>query len=205
MTSPKRLAIDVDGVVADFATAYAELLIFVSGEDKMPVGWRGNLDLFNPVWDWETLFGYEPAHISEAWEDHIKRKNSVFWRTLEPLAGARDALRRLNSLESAGEIEVFFVTNRMGHRAKYQTEQFLYDHGINFPSVVIASYKAPVIAALNIEVFIDDKLENFDDMDPEATRLYVCDAPYNRENAQAYLTRVTDLKGMMQAEGLWRD
>lgn len=195
------VGIDLDGCLADFTTAYAELLIFVSGRDLLPPGWRTD-PRFPSTWFWERAAGYTPEEESEVWQEHIL-KPGTFWQSLDLLPDAKSAIKQLNRLSMQGH-DIYFLTHRMGKHAKLQTERWLYEHGMSYPTVLLTGDKAPVIASLKLDFYIDDKPDNL----IEASRvmssgLYVMDAPYNWQEVPPDLPRVKSVKDALITAGLW--
>lgn len=212
--SQMRLIFDVDGVFADFSTAYADLLIKVDGKDRLPAGWRTNPDLHTPTWFWERFYGYSKQVEEEVWNTHIIPSKD-FWYELEPYPGAGEALGHINKLAKSGH-EVIFLTNRMGKDAKKQTEDWLmnvYDgngklKGIDNPTVLLSGDKTPILRALKANFYIDDKAETVVDVaslvGPEFT-LYVKDAPYNRDvqYPNGKVKHASSVKDALEQSGLW--
>lgn len=212
-----RLAFDIDGVFADFSTAYANLLIEVDGKDRLPEGWRNNPELHTPVWYWERHYGYSKEVEKNVWENHIL-KSKDFWYELEALPGAGETIHHINKLVQRGH-DVYFLTHRMGLKAKRQTEDwlnFIYDdagnlRGMDNPTVLLSSDKTPILGALGINFYIDDKAETIveasklvDVTDPNKFQLFVKDAPYNRvQYPSGKVTVVGSVKDALEKAGLW--
>ena len=181
----KTLVFDIDGVFANFNLGYGRLLTKVGG-DKLPKGWEENPD-FPTVWDWDDAAGYTPEVTTKVWKKYIMQEGSDFWKTLEPLPTARETLMHLNGLVKKGAVECYFLTNRMGHNVKLQTEEFLYANGLDYPTVLIASDKVPWLRLLQPMFFVDDRVETIQDIirvSEEETwtdfQLYLKQAPYNK-------------------------
>ena len=156
MSKPKRLVFDLDGVLFNFNRGYGELLTKFCG-DKLPAGWRTD-PAFPPMWDWDQAAGYTRDEMNTVWTE-ITKKDSQFWVKLAPLEGAKEAIYKLNQL-SAKDVEVVFLTNRLGHGVKRQSEVALYNLGMNYPTVVIApsgEAKIPILRAIGADFFIDDR------------------------------------------------
>lgn len=172
---PAKIALDIDGVLANFTDAYSKILTKITGQEYPPAS-----DTFPPTWYWDRASGVTKDQESVAWGQIIK--SPTFWSSLAPLPGAKEVARLVNKMSRAGH-EVFFITNRPGHAPKFQTEKWLYDLGVNYPTVIVAADKLPIIKALKLEFFIDDKAETIIDVanagGVEFTYLRV--APYNRE------------------------
>lgn len=205
-----RLGIDIDGCLGNFTKAYGELLAKVCGEDRLHPGWATD-PAFPSEWDWDRT--HYPDAIADAWNRHIL-KDGTFWQQLEPLDGAKETVRALNLL-SAGNTPVYFLTNRAGYRAKRQTEAWLYDLGMHYPTVILVEDKWPVIKALGLTHFIDDRLITMNGVakelegpesieNPLRDRLFLKDAPYNRGGRHGLLLNVGSVGEMLKGEGLWR-
>lgn len=153
-----KIGCDIDGVLADFNLAYGKLFIEIGKENRFGENWQERLAAteFPLSWDWETQAGYSPETIRAVW-DHIKRSEK-FWMNLTTYPGTERVIKRLNQMANGGS-EVYFLTNRMGEKAKLQTEKWLYNLGVNYPTVIVASDKLPIIQSLSLNFFIDDKPE----------------------------------------------
>lgn len=205
-----KLAIDIDGCLADFSSAYGDLLIKVSGRDLLPVDRKTNPD-WPTTWYWERAAGYTKEIESEVWNNHIL-KTGTFWEDLEPMEHASGTVRRLNALSKHHDI--YFITQRMGVRAKLQTEKWLYELGMDYPTVCLVTKgdeKVAIMQALGISFFVDDKAETVvdasrlvDPAEPSKFQLYVKDAPYNRVQYPAgKVTVVGSVKESLEKAGLW--
>lgn len=180
-----RIGIDIDGVLARFDQGYARLIM-------RETGWF--IDIENPNWpaEWywdRALFkakGLNPQAAKQLentiWDRDIKP--TTFWGTLGEYAGTIQALDRLRLSVYAG-YDIYFITSRPGHLAKFYTEMWLSLHGMLNPTVLIAHDKGPVISGLELDVFIDDKPENIVaavEARPKV-RAYLIDRPYNHHPA----------------------
>jgi uncharacterized HAD superfamily protein len=184
----------MDGVLANFNEAYAERLVKVTGENLLPK------PLTAPTWDWDKFYGYNAQQIHDTIMSISKDK--LFWRKLKPIPEP-EVFARINVLSKSHD--VYFLTNRFGIDCKQQTERFLYDKGINYPTVVIASDKLPILKAIKADFFVDDKLETMASVTSgmQAEHLYLVDAAYNRENRWAAIKVVTGVKEALEKAGLW--
>lgn len=188
------IGVDIDGVLANFTDAYAKLLTAQTGIQfpKASEDWP-------PVWNWDRAAGVISSHEQIVWAK-IRLKATQFWRGLSPLEGAVAAIRRLDYLSKHGS-DVYFLTHRMGEEAKLQTERWLYDHGMDFPTVLLAERKLPILLALEVGCFIDDKVSTVEEVAGQIPNTYLKDAPYNLECSAGI--RVTGAKEMLELEGLW--
>lgn len=203
----KTLVFDIDGCLANFNKAYGELLTKVGG-DRLPKGWQDDPD-FPTVWSWDRQAGYTPEVEERVWKKYILQEGSNFWKNLEPLPGAREALLQVNSLVKQGKVEAYFLTHRMGHKAKLQTEEFLYANGIDYPTVLIAADKAPWLRLLKPHFFIDDKPSTVEDVARVSAeekwadfQLFLKMAPYNRE-LWGKVRGAATVKDALVAAGVW--
>lgn len=203
------ICLDLDGVFADFNTAYGDLLIKVSGVDLLPSGWRTNAD-FPQTWFWERDAGYSAEVEKTVWEQHILKKGSKFWQTLAPLPGAREALSGLNNLQKQGH-QVWFISNRIGDLGHFQTLKWLYENGLDYPQLVLARDKIPYLRLLETNVFIDDKPQTVQEVarvaDEECWKnfsLFLQAAPYNKTIwGDGRFQTVKSVKEMLLKLGLW--
>lgn len=173
--TPLRLGIDLDGVLANFTDAFADVLAKTSGRmlvTEYP---------YDPlVWDWPQHVGFTDAEVTAAWKR--VHQSPDFWQSLLPKDGAvafLDQLWRWVAYRNWGHgesHEVYFITNRDGLRAKDQTEQWLIRHGFGgkHPTVLIArGEKGPLVPALGLTHVVDDRPENL-------TSYLICGLPADR-------------------------
>lgn len=176
----RSIACDIDGVLANFSDSYASLLhketgiVFPKCSDTWPVDWF-----------WERKMGVTSKQEKSVWDGSILSSKS-FWRNLDALDGSTPAIYRLNNMAQQGD-QIFFITNRPGLCSKYQTERWLYDLGMSYPTVLVAADKLPLLKALKIDFFIDDRPETIQEvgLDASVPHLYLKDAPYNRTQVYA--------------------
>lgn len=166
------------------------------------------MDEFPTVWNFEAPAGVPKDKMSLVWEKVIMQEGSTFWQTLPPIDKDKGVFSQLNHLSKSGH-DIYFLTHRMGSQAKLQTEKFLYEQGIDYPTVLLSGNKFPLIQSLQLDVFIDDKLETINEVALEvvrykmSTQVYLKDAPYNREGRQRGYKIVTSVIDMLNEEGLW--
>ena len=200
-----RIGIDIDGVLARFDQGYARLLIKETGHF---------IDIENPEWPaewyWDRAFLRQHYDAKEAkrienlvWDRDIKP--TTFWGGLGHYSGTMDALDRLRLATYAG-LDVYFITSRPGHMAKFYTEMWLSLHGMRNPTVLIAHNKGPVIEGLELDAYIDDKPENIVDavQARPKVRAYLIDRPYNRDSEVLkdwkHYTRVASIGDVLNIE-----
>jgi hypothetical protein len=148
------VGVDIDGVLADFNTAYRQRLIDVTGRTLIPPFVGG----YEPgVWNYATdEYGYTKEEDSAVWKDIIG--DDTFWLRLNPYAEADRFIRSLF------DCEVYFITTRPGKAVKSQSEQWIIDAAPGYtPTVLIAknaAAKGQLASGLGLTHFIDDRPEN---------------------------------------------
>jgi hypothetical protein len=186
-----RLGFDLDGVFAGFERGFAPLFPHLA----MPV----DSPDFPPVWHYPQHYGATPQEVTRAW-DQIKTSER-FWRDLPPLKSNTTAeLRLLNELRRRGH-DIYFVTHRVGKRAKEQTEQWLIDQGFYCPTVLMTGEKGLATLLLKLHAYIDDKPSNIEDVlnVGQCRRVYIMDRPYNQDPITGSI-RVASVEEMITRE-----
>lgn len=154
-----RIGIDVDGVLADFNSAYIARCIEVTGVDLFP---PRPFDIW--TWNYPESYGYTKAQVSAVWES-IKQ-DELFWVSLEPYPGAVEFGW---TLQAMSEEDLYFITSRPGVNAKVQTEAWLMAVlDIEHPTVLISSEKGLCAKALNLTHYVDDRTENLQSVRAES-------------------------------------
>lgn len=147
-----KLAIDIDGCLADFNSAFHRLLVQAHG-DRFPHGYAPHQP---PVWEWPRYFGYTEEEEGIVWK--AVHSSRTFWQELDEEPYGSEALHQLDRLSFDGH-DIYFVTNRRGLKAKLQTERWLEARGMYNPTVLLASNKIPILKSLGVDAFVDDKPE----------------------------------------------
>jgi uncharacterized HAD superfamily protein len=184
-----RIGIDVDGILADFFSAYEELMVEIDGVDRFPARYPAVLP---PVWNWPQHYGYSEQVVGEAWR-RIK-DDPTFWIRLGLLPGAKEFLAQLDQTDH----ELYFITDRPGTEPQLQTFAWLEMNGLHAPSVIISRKgKGVVCDALSIDYYIDDKRENILDVVDKSptTQVYLLSYPYNNG---PYPGSVRDIRSLGQ-------
>lgn len=191
------IGIDVDGIVANFEAGYAPLLTQVSGIEFPLLGQAGWPD----TWFWERAAGVTKEQEDQVWNEMILPSDD-FWFNLSPHQGAEKFLVQLSARQY--EDDVYFITNRPGHFAKGNTEDWLTKYGVDRPTVLISGDKGACCKALKVGLYIDDKNENCDDvlLQSPKTLCYMLARPYNSLEAltcKGNIIRVDNLKKFNEA------
>ena len=167
-----RIGIDVDGVIADFVTAFLE--------DAETLFKRPMPRATQTTWDFEDSLDITKDEVAQVWK-HITASQN--WFLLRPKA-IPHVVTFLQDL--AIKHELYFVTSRkdtVGYTAKEQTEFFLNGLGIDFPTVLANFNKGEIAAALKLHAFIDDYPKNAEIIAAKssATKGFLMNATYNQD------------------------
>lgn len=184
-----------DGVIANFTDSYAELLTKRTG-----IVFPKNSSSWPKEWYWDRAAGVQKDDEKFVWGQIM---DSNFWLDLSPLPGAEETLQQLSAKRFAGD-QIYFITTRPGLKAKLLTEYWLTNWGFPNATVIIAGSekaKGQLASALKLDVFIDDKPENCEQVAREADsncRIFLVDAPYNRQFDETCLV-ITRVCSAMEA------
>ena len=185
-----RLGFDVDGVLADFNSAYRRLCIEMSGRDLFP---PEDDPTYPAVWGYPEYYGYTDEEVAQVWK-RIEA-DPDFWFNLNPLPG----MAQVANLYWRGH-DLYFISQRVGETAKRQTEQWLIAYSVSVPTVLITGRKGSIVRDLRLDAYIDDRLSNVQNVARMAwdTRVFLLDAPYNRvKPSQRRYTRVSSVADML--------
>lgn len=170
-----NIGIDIDGVLADFNSAFIQRCIDITGQDLFP---PRPFDI--PTWNYPEYYGYLPMEVSQVWKS-IKN-DPTFWQKLPAYPDCREALGNLAVLDLAGH-NIYFVTARPGIYAKQQTETWLWEQGFDRATVIISAEKGLCARALGLHWYLDDRWENVCDvMATPGTRTVLVTRPWNDNN-----------------------
>ena len=199
-----RLGLDVDGVHANFVGGLQQLTVKTLGKDLFL-----REDAKNPpCWDWFHLRGYTQEEMDAVWK--VIAESRDFWLTLEELPGCRTT--RLVIRDLMRWHDVYFITNRLGKDAKWQTEQWLILHlGIERPTVLLSGSKGLCARALKLDCYLDDYHVNANNVVEQtsdtyavkkpATRTYLLNTSYNEgQTLYPHVRRVNTVGEFYDAE-----
>ena len=196
MATILKIGVDVDGCLANFNQAFAQK--FRLHGFVIPQELADN----PPTWDWpQNTCGFSDNLVTGIWNE-IDR-DTEFWMNLEPLPGAIAALDTLDNLAEEGH-EIVFMTLRRGDRAKRQTEIWLEQHGMTFPTVLTTPQgKARPAYELGLTHVVDDYPRILQDYCLHAQALkpypaiYMVEHLYNQECKAWPLTPVKSVGEML--------
>lgn len=172
-----KIGIDVDGVLADFCSAYEALHVEVTGRNTF-APWE--LEAGPVTWNWPQVYGYTAEETKEVWTRI--RESLTFNRILDYLPDADLLAQWWLITHDETEHDIYFVTARVGKTAKYQTQEWLYWLLGYTPTVLIAHDKGAIAKALNLDRYIDDNWHNAFNTGTASptTQVYLIDRAYNR-------------------------
>ena len=143
-----RVAFDIDGVLADFRTAFQD------AADEAGIGGRPQASEASAI---DPLSSRE---IKAIWA-HVKRSNN-WWTRLH--AYEPQQMVRLYELSRRCKWEVVFMTRRPstdGDPVQFQTQWWIEHYGFYYPAVVtVPGSRGELANALRLDVIVDDQLLN---------------------------------------------
>jgi FMN phosphatase YigB (HAD superfamily) len=165
---PLRIGFDMDGVLADFASAFREHEVRLFGPPPAAGTGRGRRQ---STGDPEKEEERQAVAEAKSRRDSRGREDAVweaienipdFWTTLMPLD--ERAVRRIHELMLRHRWEVFFITQRPfteGETVQRQTQRWLVAQGFDLPSVlVLHGSRGAAAAALRLDYHVDDRPQN---------------------------------------------
>ena len=182
--TPLRIAFDMDGTLADLASAYSDVEDHIFGpadaEHEQPA----------PEEREEAQHAEDAAGGSATIRDNRSRRRSRrsssqhrdrvwqaieatpnFWTTLRPID--KRAIKRLYHLMGEHTWEVFFITQRpatAGGTVQWQTQKWLIDHGFPTPCVIpLSRGRGKAAAVLHLDFLVDDTPQNCVDVLADST------------------------------------
>ena len=177
-----RIAFDMDGTLADLASAYSEMEDHVLGpaiaEHEQPSPEEREEEQHAAV---PATIRDKPSHLqrrsrrgSIRHRDHVWQAIEAtpdFWTTLKPID--KKAIKRLYHLMGEHNWEVFFITQRpatAGRTVQWQTQKWLIDHGFPTPSVIpLSGGRGKAASVLHLDYLVDDTLQNCIDVLADST------------------------------------
>jgi hypothetical protein len=161
-----RVGFDMDGVLADFSSAFRDV-------EKRVLGAASALPAEAPEVEarQEEDAAGQAAASGASPHDSRRRRDAVwkvihetpdFWMTLKPHDPL--AVRRIHDMMLRRGLEVFFITQRpvtLGHTVQRQTQLWLRQQGFDLPSVlVISGSRGAAAGALRLDYHVDDSPQN---------------------------------------------
>ena len=161
-----KIGVDIDGVVADFVTAFLPVL-------KDLVGREIRYEEITHYW-FQDVLGYDDETEKRVREE-IDRRDVL--RHLSPITGSLETLNRLGR-----DHEVHFVTARPGWKWGDVTRDWLAAEGYRYDSVLFREEKKAE-AGEGFDLFVEDYLENARDLAALGIQVCLYDQPWNQTDA----------------------
>lgn len=184
---PLRLGFDMDGVLADFVTAFLTISNKLYGTSYTKKDWT----------QWSATNLYTDAQQDKVWD--IIRTTKEFWYKLEPLehGALLDAAERKHNL--------YFITSRVyvpGRSIEQQSAGWLLlNKRLTFPTVLVVSdadHKQALCRDLQLDAFIDDKASTVEQINKAGVLCYVYDQPYNSGVKAPRVSKILDYVSSME-------
>jgi hypothetical protein len=197
---PIRVGFDVDGVVADFASAYRDIeqRLFDDrvGRPDEPEREEREQQQRRAAVSQPGDLAATPRPDAESPRDLRRRRDLIwreiqsttdFWTTLAPME--ENGVRHIHELMVRHAWEVFFITQRpstAGATVQRQTQQWLVEQGFDLPTVlVISGSRGGAASALGLTYHVDDNPQNCLDVRNESSAKPLLVAPDGDDAAGA--------------------
>jgi hypothetical protein len=177
---PLRIGFDMDGVIADFASAFHDV------EERL-FGAGPGLSAGEPEKEEEAQTSAEKEEGGEPGPQSVpeeasaspraaRRRRDLIWQTIQATPDfwtglkptEEGTVRRIHEMMLRHRWEVFFITQRPrteGDTVQRQTQRWLVEQGFDLPSVlVLGGSRGAAAGALRLNYHIDDSPQNCTDV-----------------------------------------
>jgi len=163
-----RIGFDCDGVLCDFSGRFVQMANQMFGTNCRASD--------QATWDYEQ---FSKAQVDKVWAEI--RTTRDFWAKL-------DAIEPDVTLDDVEALHTpIFITSRVpvaGDSIEMQTQSWLLEKKfVTFPTVLVVphySLKLPLMQALKLDSYIDDKAETVEQLQAVGLNCYIYDQPYNQ-------------------------
>lgn len=178
-----RIGVDLDGVVYDYATPFTAYMRKV----------LHNPDLAYPnCWHfYQDQWGLTLEEFLSHMQDAVTAK--AIFHTGDPIAGS---VKALTALREQGH-EIHIVTNRPQRGADRATKNWLDTHQIPHDSLTFSEDKTVV----PVDVFLDDRPENYDSLVARGVTAVLFDQPWNRRHTGIRVSSWAEFRMLIMAHG----
>lgn len=172
-----RIGFDIDGVLADFITAFNDLIHLNYPDKNIPSYDRASFPL---KWGWQSEY-LSTEENKYLWD--IIVHSYTFWGSIIPYSWSYDVFGNIYN----NKHDLYFITNRSGYRVKSQTERWLMRRiGIDNPTVNLVPHwyqKHLIVNGLALDVMIEDRPECIQHMAKKCkkTQIICFRQPWNTE------------------------
>lgn len=166
-----RVAIDLDGTVADLSRAMHDVAKKKFRKLQEPDA-SASVDDVDSALLMERPrlrdLGLSAADLDRLWKHVLRQRN--FWTTLDEMTDG--IVARIQQLADERRWEVLFITTRplaAGATTQVQSQEWLASKGFRHPSVyVVKGSRGKVATALDLDAVVDDRPENCLDVATES-------------------------------------
>ncbi len=166
-----RVAIDLDGTVADLSRAMHDVAKKKFRKLQQPDASASVDDVDSAVLMERPRLrdlGLSAADLDRLWKHVLRQRN--FWTTLDEMTDG--IVARIQQLADERRWEVLFITTRppaAGATTQVQSQEWLASKGFRHPSVyVVKGSRGKVATALDLDAVVDDRPENCLDVATES-------------------------------------
>jgi hypothetical protein len=183
---PLRIGFDMDGVLADFGSAFHAIDVRLFGPAAAAAVEEPETEEARQA---AILSGGRSRKRRSANHPELRRRRDAIWQQIEATPDfwtslkptERGAVRTLHQLMVRNRWEVFFITQRPateGDTVQRQTQRWLVQQGFDLPSVlVIGGGRGKVAAALRLDYHVDDSAQHCLDVLADSSALPLLIAP----------------------------
>lgn len=192
-----RIGIDMDGCLANYNNGFKAICLEVTKKDLFPSDWD-DMTKHPHTWHYPLAYGYTKEEL-EAVIAAIHADRG-FWYRLKPYKDEVATIIRWAD-GSMGAHDVYFITNRNGHMAKYQSEMWLRDRcNVKMPTVIVTADKGNIAKGLRLDFFVDDFPTNIIEVGAHGVKCALFRRPWNAD--MPGVRSVRSMQEFLEGEGL---